>query len=778
MNYQKNVLELDKVLDLLKPFCQTNLGKKEIDNIDVLNDYNLIIQKLNEVEELRKIIVSYDQLHFGGITDISNIIKKASIYSILNQSEVLECRSFIYGCKSIIDFKRDLINQKFEIDTLLPYLENIHYFKDLLKEIDLVLDEKGVIYDNATIELANIRKNLKKEENNLRSKLNEILATKASMLSDNLIVTRNNHLCLGVKVEYKNVFKGIILDYSSSGQTVYMEPMVCAEIQARINNLKYEENQEELKILQVLTSKIAVYYNELLESLNNITYLDVVNAKSLFAIKYNCYLPKINSDLNVKLINARHPLIDQKEVVPISIELGNHYKGIIITGPNTGGKTVALKTVGLLTLMAQSGLLIPADPESEINVFDKVFADIGDEQSIEQSLSTFSSHMKRIINIIDNISLNSLVLFDELGSGTDPKEGSSLAIAIIKFLLERNARIIITSHYLELKEFAYNNSDLLNASVEFDIKTLKPTYRLLLGTPGKSNALEIAKRLGLDSRVINLALEEIKSSDNNVNILIDKLENQGYELNEKLKLYNQKLLEQESIINEYNIKLKDLANKEQVIFESAKQKGEEYLKELKEKASNLIQEIEETKKELSTPKIADIKYKVNNLLGDTLRSEIEEMPINVNDIVLIKAYNQEGLVVAINKNKYRVQMNNITLDFKKEELKFVRKHQETKVNNKNNKKYNTAVTSNVKKEGKMQLDLRGVRYEEVDYLLDKFIDNALLSNISQVTIIHGYGTGAVRKAVQEYIRKSSVIKSSRFGKEGEGLMGATVCTLK
>ena len=238
------------------------------------------------------------------------------------------------------------------------------------------------------------------------------------------------------------------------------------------------------------------------------------------------------------------------------------------------------------------------------------------------------------------------------------------------------------------------------------------------------------------------------------------------------------MLEQESIINEYNIKLKDLANKEQVIFESAKQKGEEYLKELKEKASNLIQEIEETKKELSTPKIADIKYKVNNLLGDTLRSEIEEMPINVNDIVLIKAYNQEGLVVAINKNKYRVQMNNITLDFKKEELKFVRKHQETKVNNKNNKKYNTAVTSNVKKEGKMQLDLRGVRYEEVDYLLDKFIDNALLSNISQVTIIHGYGTGAVRKAVQEYIRKSSVIKSSRFGKEGEGLMGATVCTLK
>jgi DNA mismatch repair protein MutS2 len=596
------------------------------------------------------------------------------------------------------------------------------------------------------------------------------------MLSDTLIVTRNNHLCVGVKVEFKNVFKGIIMDYSQSGQTVYMEPMACAEIQARLNNLKFEENQEEIKILQKLTGQIGMFDNELNESLNNITYLDLISAKALFAVKYNCFKPNINENQNVKLINARHPLIDQSKVVPISIELGSNYKGIIITGPNTGGKTVALKTVGLLTLMTQSGLLIPADPESDINIFDKVFADIGDEQSIEQSLSTFSSHMTRIINIIDNVSLNSLVLFDELGSGTDPKEGSSLAIAIIKFLLERNSRIIITSHYLELKEFAYNNGDLLNASVEFDIKTLKPTYRLLLGTPGKSNALEIAKRLGLDKRVINYALEEIRSSDNNVNILIDKLETQGYELNEKIKYYNNLINEQKNIVNEYQNKMNIISKKEEEILNLAKKKGEEYLLEVQVKADDLIKQIENAKSNITTPELADIKHQVNTLTKGNLNSELEEHDINVDDIVLIKAYNQEGLVLSINKNKYKVQMNNLTLDFKKEELKYVRKNEKKKEDKK--KKYNVSITSNVKKEGKMQLDLRGVRYEDVYDMIDKFIDNAILSNISQVSIVHGYGTGAVRKAVQEYIRKSSVIKSSRYGKEGEGLMGVTVCTLK
>lgn len=776
MNYQKNTLELDKVFNLLKPYCQTNLAKKLVDEIDVLNDYNLIDKKLNEVEELRKIIVSYDQIPFGGIKDISNIIKKASLFSILNQTEVLEIRDFIYGCKSIIDFKRELINKKFTLDNILSYFDNIYFLKDLLKKIDEVLDEKGIIFDNASPELYNIRKSLKKEESSLRNKLNEILATKSNMLSDTLIVTRNNHLCVGVKVEFKNVFKGIIMDYSQSGQTVYMEPMACAEIQARLNNLKFEENQEEIKILQKLTGQIGMFDNELNESLNNITYLDLISAKALFAVKYNCFKPNINENQNVKLINARHPLIDQSKVVPISIELGSNYKGIIITGPNTGGKTVALKTVGLLTLMTQSGLLIPADPESDINIFDKVFADIGDEQSIEQSLSTFSSHMTRIINIIDNVSLNSLVLFDELGSGTDPKEGSSLAIAIIKFLLERNSRIIITSHYLELKEFAYNNGDLLNASVEFDIKTLKPTYRLLLGTPGKSNALEIAKRLGLDKRVINYALEEIRSSDNNVNILIDKLETQGYELNEKIKYYNNLINEQKNIVNEYQSKMNIISKKEEEILNLAKKKGEEYLLEVQVKADDLIKQIENAKSNITTPELADIKHQVNTLTKGNLNSELEEHDINVDDIVLIKAYNQEGLVLSINKNKYKVQMNNLTLDFKKEELKYVRKNEKKKEDKK--KKYNVSITSNVKKEGKMQLDLRGVRYEDVYDMIDKFIDNAILSNISQVSIVHGYGTGAVRKAVQEYIRKSSVIKSSRYGKEGEGLMGVTVCTLK
>ena len=582
-------------------------------------------------------------------------------------------------------------------------------------------------------------------------------------------------MCLCVKAEYKNVIKGVIHDESASKSTVYIEPFSALEISNKIVGLVEEEKAEIAKILANLSSVSFNYDKEINDNFNNLISLDIICAKALYAKELDAYKPKINELGIIDIKKAKHPLIDQNKCVPIDLKLGRDYDAIIITGPNTGGKTVAIKTCGLLTLMMQAGMLVPVDEGSEMAVFDNVFADIGDEQSIEQSLSSFSAHMKKVINILDKMTPNSLVLLDELGSGTDPKEGSNIAISIVEYLLNFKAKVIVTTHYADLKAFAYDKENIINASVEFDTNTLKPTYKLLLGVPGRSNAITIARSLGLSEIIIRRSQELNEASKTDLSSMLSKLDDQNTKLSEEIKHYeesNQTLSEKIEKVRQREI---ELEKEYDLHISKAKKEANKILEKAKEDALELIKALEEKKNsiEIKEHELADFKNIARNL-GIKDEESLEVVEIKVGDSVYVKPWQRNGEVIKINKDKYEVKIGNFYVSFTKNELGIAKNIKETKP--KTVKKPSTSQPN--KSSAKLECDLRGFRYEEVKPELDKFIDQAYLAGLNQIYIIHGFGTGAVRKAVYEYLNKCPYVKSTRFGGEGEGLNGVTVCYLK
>ncbi|MBO7085860.1 MAG: endonuclease MutS2, partial [Bacilli bacterium] len=577
-----------------------------------------------------------------------------------------------------------------------------------------------------------------------------------------------------VKNDYKNSIKGIIHDQSSSGETVFIEPLSVFEASNKLNHLYEEEKDEIYNILRSVSFKIASYYEELSFSYEEIVKLDIVFAKAKYAIRLNCTKPNINSNGIVNLIGAKHPLLNVAKVVANNIIIGKDYKGIIITGPNTGGKTVLLKTIGLLSLMVKFGMLLPCEADSDIMIFDNVYADIGDEQSIEANLSTFSSHLKNVIDIMDNVTNNSLVVLDELGSGTDPLEGSSLAISIFDFLLKKNCLVIATSHYSELKMHAYNSSDIINASVEFDEVTLKPTYRLLIGVPGMSNAINIARNLGLNKDVIAKAEDYVFSRSDDLNVMLDKLVKQSKMMDEKIQELDNTKKELKQKLEDQTKKLEDIEESKEAIVAKANKEVKAMIEAKMEEVNDLIDELKTVKK-VTLPELANLKHKANMLEEGYIASN--DLPkkeeIKVGDNVYVKSYECYGKVIKdLGNDKYNVSIGNATMKLSKSDLRL------TKVDSEIDVKTKPASTFIPRKQVSLKLDLRGMRYEEAKDKIDAYLDEAMYSGLHQVTIIHGFGTGTFRKLVQERLKENKNVASFRYGQDGEGGQGATIVEFK
>ncbi|MDE5546633.1 MAG: endonuclease MutS2, partial [Anaeroplasmataceae bacterium] len=657
---------------------------------------------------------------------------------------------------------------------LKGYIDLLTFYPTIKSSITLAIDPDGNISDNASRELFTIRRSIVSLQNRLRSKLNELLNSKASMLTENLIIMRNNRMCLPVKIEYKNTFKGIVHDISSSNTTCYIEPEATIETANQIDSYMAMEKKEIETILKNLSLLVGAEAEGLKQDLEILTGLDVIFAKALMGRDLDYQEVKITDKQYFNLKRAKHPLIDSSTVVPIDIELGNSHNTIIITGPNTGGKTVALKTVGLLHAMMMCGLMVPCSSESTLSVFSEILVDIGDEQSIAQSLSTFSAHMKKMNEIISAATFQSLILLDELGSGTDPKEGSSLAIAMIDYLKKRGAKVLVTTHYSDLKSYAYREKDVLNASVEFNTNTLLPTYRLLIGVPGKSNAIEIASRLGIPEEIISASkgyMQSINPSESsklmdNMEEEITKLRAQEEELQHKIEMYdslNQKLSLEKMNLTKQRDKILDASRAEaQKIIEQTTEEAKEILKELKEKTSG----------EYKDHELATLKHQLKKLGTKEDNEELFDETLAVGDYVFIKSYEQYGTITKLKKDKFTVQMGQFSMDFSKKDLVKATKPKEKPQKKTRMSGYNPASHAS------LSLDLRGKRYEEVKDLMDSYIDQAILGNLESVSIIHGFGTGAIRKAVWEYLKNCPYVKSYRYGQEGEGLNGVTVVKLK
>lgn len=771
--YDVETLELPKVLNEVQKYASSPLAKIKLSSLEIKNDIEEIRLMLEETEEARLLQIKYGELPFGGLFDLTNVINRLRLKSVLSIIDFLDLENMLYCTRNILSFNQTNLSKE-KVLYLNNYFSLLNPLKKVSEKINNIINENGEIYDHASDELASIRKKIKTLDNQVRAKMQELLQTKAKMLNESLIVIRNDRMCLCVKSEYKHVLKGIIHDESSSGSTVYIEPYSALEISNRLVGYKEDEKREINKILSELSQFVWAYYEEIRTNYENLTILDVIYAKAKYAIYHNAYKPEVNDMGIIDLKLAKHPLIPQDRCVPINVKLGDAYQAIIITGPNTGGKTVALKTTGLLTLMTQCGLLIPANEGSKVAIFKQILADIGDEQSIEQSLSSFSAHMTKVIKILNNLGHKALVLFDELGSGTDPKEGSNLAIAITEYLLERNARIIVTTHYADLKAFAYHNDKVINASVEFDTATLKPTYRLLLGVPGSSNALTIAKRLGLNEEIILKANDLNTENESDLATMLRHLDEENTRLTKEIKAYEEKNQEVNLLKEKLTKKEAEYDAKYQSFLKKSQAEANRILEKAKQEAMDLLDEISKLKnRDIKEHEISDLKYIARNL---TPEMKVEETihEFVVGEEVLVKAWNQIGKINRINKDNYEVQMGQFAMTFKKNDLAIFK----GEVNKPKTVKKKPSTGTIPKREGKLECDLRGFRYEEVKPELEKFIDQAYLNGFSQIYIIHGFGTGAVRKAVYEYLKKCPYVKETRFGGEGEGLNGVTVCYLK
>ncbi len=763
-------LEFHKILQKLKGYAQTDLGKKQILEISPQIDQINIQRLLNEVEEAKIMIQRFDETPMTGVLDLTEIIKKARINSVLTIDEFLRVVSHQEAVsRSLIYFKK-IISLEISAIHLSDYYSRLVSVPALKQAIESVIDKKGEIYDNASSKLAMIRKKIRVGEERINTKMSQLLRSEQSKLTDSLITIRNNRLVLPVKSEYKNSFKGIIHDLSSSGETVFIEPISCVDLNNDLQRYFIEENTEIDIILRALTEKVNEYGYDLESNLEILTYLDIVFAKAKYALAENFTKPQITKS-TINLINARHPLI------PLDVVVGNDinfkdYNHIIITGPNTGGKTVALKTLGLISIMVQSGLLAPVDEGSKTIIFKGIYADIGDEQSIEQSLSTFSSHIENIIRILKDAKEDALVLLDEIGSGTDPKEGASLAISIIDFLRKKQLYSMVTTHYPELKTYAYDLDNTINASVEFDIETLKPTYRLKIGVPGTSNAIQIARRLGLDKDLCDNAENVSLSFDTDVSKLIAKLEKQSMELEDLNSLNKEKAI----ILDHKSKELDELKKQEKIrqnklietYEEQLKSRQADYLK----KAKDLIDELDQLKKNAESFKeheLAKLKHDVKKtFFHDVEYKKSSDKEISIGDTVKVLSYQRNALVNKELKNgEFEVQMGTLTLNVKKTEIEFVS-------NESNEMSYQKKPVDTQIRSVKVELDLLGKRYEEAMIELDKFVDDCLLNNLEYAYIVHGIGTGALRKGVEKYAKENAQVKAYRRGNENEGGVGVTV----
>ncbi|CUP92043.1 MutS2 protein [Turicibacter sanguinis] len=775
------ILEFNKIKQTVDSLCACSLGQKRVEYLSPSIDEKQVEYSLNQSDEALKIILALGEAPLGGVTDITEAIKRAKISAMLSAQELLGISRLLYAVSQLKTFSERLNEIKVDAPIFSSQVNSLVSLNSLQTAINDCIDETGYILDSASSELRSIRRSIQSTEARIKEKLNHVVSERRNKLTDGIVTIRNERYVVPVRAEAKNTFGGTVHDQSSSGNTYFIEPKEVVDLNNKLQEYHVEERREIERILRALTEEVKKFVDALAVNVEVLGEIDFMFAKGKYARLINGTRPKMNTKGIICLVAARHPLIDQKVVVPNDIELGDEYTTIVITGPNTGGKTVTLKTVGLLTLMAQAGLLIPAHETSQLAIFDHVFADIGDEQSIEQSLSTFSSHMTNIVRIMERLTVNSLILFDELGAGTDPKEGASLAISILDYVKVRGARTIATSHYPELKAYAYENDDVINASVEFNIETLSPTYRLLVGVPGRSNAFEISKRLGLKEAILTTARAYVETERTEMTDLITKLEDRGLELDHEIQLLQKQNQEVEAMRLDYERKIAKFETERERVLEDIKKEAFENIRQAKEEAEQIVADLRQAKKmaDLSikdhelTEKLTSLKKSEAKQAEQFKRKARNKAPLKAGDEVMVLSLNRQGELIEKTKNgDWMVQLGMMKVNIKEDDLEYLRQSVKKKDSGKGKMihKRNTNVG--------IQLDLRGERYEDAMLRLDKYMDEVLLAGYQTVTIIHGHGTGALRQGVHKYLKKNKHVASFRFGGAGEGGTGATVVELK
>lgn len=778
------VLEFDKVIERLKGHAASSLGKEMIESLKPSVDLEEVNRWQAETDEGAKVLRLKGNIPLGGIHDIRSALKRSKIGSGLSASELLDIAETIRGGRRLYAFVEKMVEDAVELPLLYAFVSQLAPAGDLEQEIRRCIDEYGEILDSASVKLHGLRRQIKSSEAKVREKLEQMTrsANTRKMLSDALVTIRNDRYVIPVKQEYRGNFGGMVHDQSASGATLFIEPAAVVEVNNQLREAKLKEAQEIERILTELTVQTAEQADGLLHNVEVLQQIEFIFSKAGYAQELKASKPSFNTEGYVNLKRARHPLIPQNEAVPIDVELGRNHTSLIITGPNTGGKTVTLKTIGLLSLMAQAGLQIPVEDGSAANIFQSVFADIGDEQSIEQNLSTFSSHMTNIIGILKHVDLNSLVLFDELGAGTDPQEGAALAIAILDHVHRIGSRVIATTHYSELKAYAYEREGILNASVEFDVETLSPTYRLLMGVPGRSNAFEISRRLGMEDKLIQAAREQISSDTNKVDNMIASLEKNQKQAEKDHREAANILRETEQLRGDLQAKMASLENERGRILKEAERKAKEAVASAKRQAESIIEELREAQKrdgKVKEHEFIDARRRLEEAAPDLIQTKPSVAAdrkkahrFRPGDEVKVKSLEQKGHIVEkLNEGEYVVQLGIMKMNVKSADLHPLQSSKQEPV-------HTVVSVRGTGSHVKTELDLRGKRYEEAMADVEKYLDDALLAGYHQVSIIHGKGTGALRNGVTKLLKNHSHVKGSRMGAAGEGGSGVTVVQLK
>ena len=785
--YNLKKLEFDQVLQKLSEYCHTYIGKEIVSKLEPSSDKDYVEKSLLETSQAVSLMDRNSTPPIAEIEDIRVYIKMLESSNTLSPKALLDICNILNMANELkIYFSNFLDDETYE--NLRFYFDALYTNSSIVDKIQKSIIDNETIADSASSNLSAIRRHIRQAEQEIKNKLNSILHSSYSKyMQENVVTIRNDRFVIPVKQEYRSQIKGFVHDISSSGSTVFIEPMSVFEANNAINNLKIDEAAEIERILRSLSSLLFPYNNELLSDIESIGMLDFIFAKAKYSNSIKGITPIINDTKYINLIKARHPLIDSSTVVPITIDIGKDYSLLIITGPNTGGKTVSLKTVGLLEAMACSGLNIPAEEKSSIYVFDEIFADIGDDQSIADSLSTFSSHMKNISNIVNKATSESLILVDELGSGTDPLEGANLAMSILEYFKNNNILTLATTHYQELKKYALATDGVQNASVEFDIEKLKPTYKLLIGIPGKSNAFAISEKLGLKKEIIEKAQSFLNKKDVDFETLLKSIYDDKLKIEKEKEQIEKNLQQVELLKNNLQRDDSKIREQEKEIINKAKLEARQILLDAKDDATSMIskmKEISESSTELK--ELNNMRNSLNNSIKNISLSGNDELSVNpldeseiiVGAKVFISTLGQNGIVLSkISKSKeVQVQIGLIKTNVS---IKFLEKPKKLKddLTTKPTSSYSTHNASKTKT-ANSEINVIGLTVDEAIPLVDKFLDDCFLAKLQTARIVHGKGTGKLREGIHSFLKKNKRVKSYRIGTYGEGEMGVTIVELK
>ena len=779
-----DTLEYKQIKQKIGDYLATENGKKELKQLLPSSEAETVNGWLDETDDGAHIYRLNHTIPIPKLVDITPSIKRLEIGANLNGKELAQVSAVLNAILVINRFFENLETEKVELHVLYEEVKTFSNLPEITVQLKKSVDDSGKILDSASGTLSSIRRQISRLEGNIKSKMESFTHGKQSKyLSDPIITIRDDRYVIPVKAEYKQKIGGIVHDQSTSGQTIYLEPASVVGLNNDLRREQINEREEEKRILAQLSDLIRPYQMELLSNAKQLGHFDLINAKARYAASMKATRPEISADNQVNLKNARHPLINQEKVVGNDIKLGFDYRQIIITGPNTGGKTITMKTLGLLQLMAQSGVFITADEGSQAGLYDEVFADIGDDQSIEQNLSTFSSHIDNIISILKRMTNRSLVLIDELGAGTDPREGAALAMSILDAISQSDAEVLSTTHYPELKVYGYNRPETINASMEFDEKTLSPTYRLMIGIPGQSNALSIAGRLGLNESIIMEAESLVDEDSQDVNSMIKKLTQQTKAADDRARKLEVELKKVTELHQELTEKFNQFTERRDAMINKAKRDANQIVSRTKRQANEIIDDLHKRQKnaaiDVKENELIEQKGKINALEQHTelknnkvLKRSKAKKSFKVGDDVLVKTYDQRGVLLKkIGNHSWEVELG--ILKMKVDETDMDRVKEE-----KPKHRAQTVVHRTRSSSTSPTLDLRGVRYDDAMQRLDRYIDSALLAGYPSVTIIHGKGTGALRKGVINYLRGNRQVKEFGFSPANSGGDGSTVVKFK